>query len=672
MEDYMTLNVHPNILRDPAFYGRGPANPAGRHGRGFVPGMRPREGISVNGGSGDDEILVNLGNSQPGSEEPVAANEHGRIWNDPRFQGGDGGRFDVQGEAGKSYNLLSDSGLQLNGRFDEFNGNGTAVGETGLTVTGEDGSTSEISFKKDGTALINGEQMEQGKRIALADGGTAKLEGNKLTVTTAEGYTIEQQARTWGDGFINIDVTTGDNGVGNGQLPGGLLGQTFDADDAARNGRTGHGAQGEGAIDGVVQDYETEGLFAPESGESAGAAGPIDIDGGSGDDRIEVNGPFNGPVHVNGGSGDDVIIINTGPPPPGPDPNPPAERPVAANETGKIWGDPHFVGGDGGKYDVQGEAGKIYDLLSDSELEFRGQFDGWGDGVTVVGETGLTVGSGLNSDNINFRKDGTARINGQLMEEGETYDLADGGTARLENGELTITTAEGYTIKQTAQGSGDRAYINIEVTTGENGVGNGQMPGGLLGQTFDADNEARNGKTGHGAQGEGAITGDVSDYERPALDPINDNRGSTDGAEETGDGFEQLMQKLQDLFNQLMDLLNQLNGDVPEPAPLPKPETHTDAGSGDDKVEITAGGHHTVDLGSGDDEAYVDFGDGDGGNSATINGGSGSDAVTLAGSASDYEVSYRDGYTIYTDQDGNTIRVADDVEQVRFEEAQAA
>jgi hypothetical protein len=121
-----------------------------------------------------------------------------------------------------------------------------------------------------------------------------------------------------------------------------------------------------------------------------------------------------------------------------------------------------------------------------------------------------------------------------------------------------------------------------------------------------------------------------------------------------------------------MDLLNQLRGGVPEPVAPPKPETHTDAGSGDDRVEIQSPGHHTVDLGSGDDEAFVDIGFGEGGNSAIINGGSGDDVVTLAGSASDYQVSHQDGYTIYTDQDGNTIRVAGDVEQVRFEQAQAA
>ena len=38
------------------------------------------------------------------------------------------------------------------------------------------------------------------------------------------------------------------------------------------------------------------------------------------------------------------------------------------------------------------------------------------------------------------------------------------------------------------------------------------MPTGLLGQTFDADSDRRDGKKGKGAQGEGAIDGVYTDY----------------------------------------------------------------------------------------------------------------------------------------------------------------
>lgn len=618
-----------------------------------------RGGVNINTGSGDDVVNYvappphHPPHPQPGhtppDQEPVAANERGRIWSDPHFLGGDSGVYDIQGEAGKNYNLVSDEGLQLNGRFDVYDGDGTAVGETGLTLTGKDGSSSQLTFSKDGSAELDGQKMVEGKTYDLADGGTAQLKGDTLTTTTAEGYTIEQQAKEWGDKYINIDVKTGDQGVGNGRMPGGLLGQTFDADNDARNGKLGKGAQGEGAIEGVVTDYEMDGLLtaAPQTTPSS-----------------------HGPITINTGSGDDTVII--GPHGPAQEPEPMVAEPVAANESGRVWGDPHFVGGDGGKYDVQGEAGKIYDLLSDTGLDLRGRFDQYGqtEGLTVVGETGLTVGEGWNSDNIEFRKDGTANINDHVMEEGKTYDLADGGTAKLENGSLTVTTAEGYTINQTTKGSGDKAHINIDVSTGDKGVDNGKMPGGLLGQTFDADNEARNGKTGKGAQGEGAIEGKVADYEKSSLDPVRDGETGAPTVDENSE-FKQLMSMLENVLEQLSKLLEQFNdGEAsPQDSPTaaPQMETNTNTGSGDDTVEIITGGKHNIELGSGDDKTIINLQDDTGESRVNAKGGSGDDEVILAGSESDYTVNEEDGNTLYTDQDGNVITVADDVEEVSFE-----
>lgn len=189
-------------------------------------------------------------------------------------------------------------------------------------------------------------------------------------------------------------------------------------------------------------------------------------------------------------------------------------RPVAANETGKIWGDPHFVGGDGDIFDVQGVPGKTYNLLSDKNLSYNGKFESWGGGgATVVGESAINVGSEYSGAHsvISFNKSGVAKVNGQELKDGQTVQLADGGTATKKGNVLTVTTAEGYTIIQTAMAGG---YINSEVKTSSRGVNaDGVMPGGLLGQTFDADSIAKRGKTGAGAQGEGAIAGKVSDYE---------------------------------------------------------------------------------------------------------------------------------------------------------------
>ena len=47
---------------------------------------------------------------------------------------------------------------------------------------------------------------------------------------------------------------------------------------------------------------------------------------------------------------------------------------VAANQTARFWGDPHFIGADGGKFDVQGEPDKTFNILTDKGLQFHGLF----------------------------------------------------------------------------------------------------------------------------------------------------------------------------------------------------------------------------------------------------------------------------------------------------------
>lgn len=183
---------------------------------------------------------------------------------------------------------------------------------------------------------------------------------------------------------------------------------------------------------------------------------------------------------------------------------------VAENETARVWGDPHFVGADGGKFDVQGEAGKTYNLLSDTGLQLFGTFDGWGDGITVVGSTGLTVTGRGGTSQIHFNaKEDRATVNGQAITQGKSTVLADGGTVKRVGKDLITNTAEGYRIVQHDQGK----HIDAEVHSGDRGVHNGSMPTGLMGCTFDADKDRRDGKKGKGAQGEGAIEGVVGDHE---------------------------------------------------------------------------------------------------------------------------------------------------------------
>lgn len=174
----------------------------------------------------------------------------------------------------------------------------------------------------------------------------------------------------------------------------------------------------------------------------------------------------------------------------------------AISGKGRIWGDPHFIGQDGDQYDVQGEAGKTYNLLSDQNFQMNGQFDAYGDGgATVVGKVGISAGS----DQIEVGKDGTVMVNGRELKEGDKVELEDGGSVEYRDGSVQVDSGEWKTNIQFA-GSGDDAYLNIDVETA-NAVADGVKPHGLLGQTFDADNQARNGDKGAGAQGGGAIEG---------------------------------------------------------------------------------------------------------------------------------------------------------------------
>ena len=189
----------------------------------------------------------------------VAANETARFWGDPHFEGGDGGSFDVQGEPNKTFNILTDKGLQFHGLFIPGKPPGvTVVGQTSLRVD-KDGAANAILFEpRNSVATIDGTSITA-KGAQTVDGGEVHMEGKNVVLTTGEGYRIEQEfmkgSASWPD-YINANIKTGSKGVsGDGVLPTGLLGQTFDADSDQRNGKKGKGAQGEGAIDGVYTDY---------------------------------------------------------------------------------------------------------------------------------------------------------------------------------------------------------------------------------------------------------------------------------------------------------------------------------------------------------------------------------------------------------------------------------
>jgi len=152
------------------------------------------------------------------------------------------------------YNLLSDQGFQMNGRFDAWGSRGaTVVGEVGIVAGGN-----RITVEKDGDVMINGRHLRDGQSVTLCDGTKVSKNGGTVEINSAEWDVKIKTQNSRHGAYLNIDVST-ENAVADGVKPHGLLGQTFDGDGEARNGDKGSGAQGGGAIETVGGSFTEEG-----------------------------------------------------------------------------------------------------------------------------------------------------------------------------------------------------------------------------------------------------------------------------------------------------------------------------------------------------------------------------------------------------------------------------
>jgi len=150
---------------------------------------------------------------------------------------------------------------------------------------------------------------------------------------------------------------------------------------------------------------------------------------------------------------------------------------------GRIWGDPHFEGDDGGLYDVQGEAGHIYSLLSDKDLQVNALFIPWEAhaGSTMMGEIGATVGTDLVLADLV----GT-RVNGDWLDVGEVRAI-DGGTVEYD-GTFTYVSTAAYNLRFDRYDGWMDMRLEAVDPFSDNVAAHG-----LWGQTVDGDTEARNG-----------------------------------------------------------------------------------------------------------------------------------------------------------------------------------
>lgn len=171
----------------------------------------------------------------------------------------------------------------------------------------------------------------------------------------------------------------------------------------------------------------------------------------------------------------------------------PPSQTIAGNQTSKMWGDPHIVSANGGKYDFQ-QLG-TYNLLQDTGINLNANLTGTGvpGQPTYITEAGLT----LPNAQLDVKTDGTATLNdGQstlTLQDGQSIQLADGSTITKKGNIITATTPE-YNIKIDASNPEKvtTPHLNIAVDSGANGVmSDGIAPSGLLGETFSAGTQAQ-------------------------------------------------------------------------------------------------------------------------------------------------------------------------------------
>jgi hypothetical protein len=189
---------------------------------------------------------------------------------------------------------------------------------------------------------------------------------------------------------------------------------------------------------------------------------------------------------------------------------------VAANETGTVSGDPHYRGGDGGKWGFHGTHLAMFNLLSDTKLNVNTQYIAARPDVSLneniyLGNTRIVLGKlGGKIQYVQLSTDGFAQLNGSSLGRGINVTLADGTRIsykknptknwsvllpsrgqRTSGGILRVWTAEGYYI-ELVQLNAYRSYpshLDMGVRTPADGVGHGRMPSGVLGQSFDANNK---------------------------------------------------------------------------------------------------------------------------------------------------------------------------------------
>lgn len=251
-------------------------------------------------------------------------------------------------------------------------------------------------------------------------------------------------------------------------------------------------------------------------------------------------------------------------PPTGPTqpPAPPKPPPAPYDGKGSTWGDPHFVGADDEKYDVHGEAGKTYNLLTDKGIQYNAKFEKYNGAATVEGvqptiisEAGITIGEGADAHKlfVSRNPEGDVRAElgleeGSALENGKVYPATDGvhfyqwnaeanafssvptidgkpmeagkeyvygeNKVKWDGEHVTVITSEyEITLDKVADANGNHLNHNYKVT---NPFHDGVDPHGLWGASVDRDRVKQEAVEGHAA-GQEVLEGAYTDYQTADL-----------------------------------------------------------------------------------------------------------------------------------------------------------
>jgi len=240
--------------------------------------------------------------------------------------------------------------------------------------------------------------------------------------------------------------------------------------------------------------------------------------------------------------------------------SPASSSPVGVNQTASLWGDPHIVAADGGKYDFQHTG--VFNLLSDQGINLNGLLTAKPNSkVTYDTEAGLQVGDGV----AHFYGDGRVEIGSAEygavpadLQDGQTYSFGPNASIKRSGDSYTVVTPEYQVQVDTKKKDGDVQYLNVKTISGAQGVAaDGVAPIGLLGETFASSGQAKRTQPDQ----------DASAYQAPSLLPqLQDNCTSntptdtpaTDNGQPVGDSSGDFFAMLLGFLAQTMQLLQQL------------------------------------------------------------------------------------------------------------------